>query len=96
MTKKQMKEQLMWNVKFNAKQAREYWGKATVEGIKKGDNHYRLYKEYQARALETISILLMLQFINDDEYNELVHQTVQTSMATINEADDPKDDWMLI
>lgn len=81
MTKKQMKEELMWNVKFNAKQAREYWGKATVEDIEKGNSSYSLYREYQARALENVNIMLMLHFISEDECNELTQQTIQTSMA---------------
>lgn len=81
MTKKQMKEELMWNVKFNAEQARKYWGKATSEDIKKGNNPYSLYREYQARALEDINIMLMLQFINEGEFKELTQQTIQTSMA---------------
>lgn len=81
MTKKQMKEELMRHVKFNAKQAREYWGKTTAEDIEKGKSSYSLYREYQTRALENINIMLMLQFISEDECNELMQQTIQTSMA---------------
>ena len=81
MTKKQMKEELIQKVKFYAKHARKYWSKATVEDIEKGNSPYSLYREYQARALEIINIMLMLHFISEDECNELMQQTIQTSMA---------------
>ena len=79
MTKKQMKEELLWNVRFNAEQAREWFRKCDAKKIENCEAEYRLYGEYQARAFETINIMETLGFITEAEGEELLSKTIKTT-----------------
>lgn len=77
MTKKQMKEELMWKVNYNREQAIEWFRKCNVKDIEEGTSKYTLYREYAARAYENIDVLECLGFITKAEIDELYKKTIE-------------------
>ena len=79
MTQEKIKEVMIKELNYNKNEAKDWfakWDPANADS----ESKYHLFREHQGRALEIVNLLRLCDYINNEEYEILLVDTIHYIM----------------